>query len=167
MAFYSLAFDHSCTGTQAPAYHVAGAAAGAAGGSFRLVEVYVGGRDTSSTPYAFAINRPTVSGSTAAGTATPAPLDNYSGAAAFLAYGTQGLSVTYGTAPTPNTYDVLNFGFNSYGGQVRWAALPGAEVVAVATTNVAGTGSGANLLLGITRSANTATLSGHFIIEQR
>lgn len=168
MAFYSAAYDKAVSGTQTPAFHLAAAGAGAAGGSIRLVEVYVGGRDTSSTPFALAVNRPTASGAPTSAAGTAAPLDNNSGNHSFSLWGDRTSLVAYATtSPTPAASDVLNFGFNSYGGVVRWAALPGAEVVAVATATTAGTASGANLLLGIVRSANTGTLSGHFIIEQR
>lgn len=167
MAFYALTYDKDVIGSTSVGFHVACAGAGSAGGSIRLVEVMAGGRNSTSTPFALAVNRPSASGTPGSATCVPAPLDNNSGAASFSAWGTQSVAATYTTAPTLASQDVLNFGFNAYGGQVRWAALPGAEIVAVATATTAGTASGANLVLGHIRVGTSATLSGQFIIEQR
>ena len=169
MAFYALSFDKQLGGTTQPAYAVTGAGWPSAGSSFRLVELYYGGRDSSSTPTGVAVNRPSAPGTLNPATVTtPAPMDNNSGNAGFLAYGQPTIAVSYSAAPTYGAVDLLNFGFNSYGGVVRWAALPGAEIVCVATSSSTGTNSGANLILGAAKAgATNPTLSGHFIIEQR
>lgn len=169
MAFYAASFDRNTSGvTTTPLFHVACAGAGGAGGSVRVVEAYIAGQATTSSPIALGINRPTASGTPSTASTTAQALDNNSGNHSFWLYGDRASTpVAYTTAPTVAAGDVLNLAFNAYGGLVRWAALPGAEIVAVATATTAGTASGANLLLARQQAGSAAAVSGHFIIEQR
>lgn len=124
------------------------------GSVLKVYEFEMGGQASSSAVNIVVGNRPSANGSGAATNVVPEKLDPASVAAAFT-----NASTFASTQPTLSTNDVLSFGFNAFGGRVRWVAPPDSEVI------VGGQGAIANF--SFRSRSGTSTVNGHILVEER
>lgn len=128
-----------------------------AGSVIQVLELMLGGEQSASTPTRMVLNRPDSGGGavpTGARTAQTAEKTNPASGAASHFVDTAFAS----TQGTLATNDVLSWGFNAFGGVVRWVALPGEEIVV-------GTQGAIRYLIWRSRSG-TPTCSGHMVVEE-
>lgn len=131
-----------------------------AGSALSVFELSLQGGDSSSTFTRMVVNRPSAVGITiGANTQTPEKINPASVAAATSAMaGTSSAVSTWSTPPTLSTNDILVPAINTFGGEYRWVAMPGSEII------VGTQGAVANLSL---RSrSGTGALSGHVLFEE-
>ena len=158
MANYSLATSGVSLSTSLDLKTLVTTATGQ-GSVIRLYEVSIGGEASSSSVARLIVNRPGTAGVTIGGTVqTPEKINPASVAAAFSCAGTVSAVSAWGTQPVLSTNHVLVPIINAFGGVYRWQAIPDSEVV------VGTQGAVANLSF---RSASgTATISGHFLVNE-
>lgn len=125
-----------------------------------VLEIYMGGQATSSSPIIMLLSRDTTVGATNTyGTGQmDAPLD--ASTAALSAPPLTGN--TNSTAPQrSSSAHLLNLSFNAFGGIVRWVAAPGEEISTIGNTEPLGEVS----LSAFTGSTASAPIGAHMIYE--
>lgn len=152
MACYSYSIQGTALSTTTGLLTFQTAATGA-GSVININEIYLAGEAGSSTVARVCLNRPSAAPTGGATAQTAEKLNPASGAATHV------VATSYAsTQGTLSTNDVLEPGFNAFGGVIRWTALPGREVY-VGTQ-------GAVAYLILRSRSGTPTVSGHCVVEE-
>lgn len=158
MAKYGLSINAVAASTTQDLKTLVTTATGA-GSALMLLEASFQGGDSASTFTRLVINRPSAVGITiGANVMTPEKINPASVAAAFTVAGTTSALSSWATPPALSTNDVLVPAINTFGGEYRWVAMPGTEIV------VGTQGAVANL--SCRSRSGTGSISGHLIVEE-
>lgn len=158
MAKYALSINGVAVSTSQDTKTIITTATGA-GSVVNLYELSIQGEAGSSSVVRMVVNRPSAVGITiGANTQVPEKINPASGVATFTVAGTSAAVSTWTTPPTLSTNDVIVPLINAFGGEYRWVAVPGSEIV------VGGQGAIANL--SFRSRSGTPTLSGHLLTEE-
>lgn len=122
-----------------------------------VVEVYMGGLASSSAPAQMVFSRDSTVGVTLSGT-TNAALDP---ATAALAAPPVSFSTSTTKPQRSATLQILQLGFNAFGGVVRWAAIDPSENIVL----LGNTASFGELSLSSQSSGTPGLMSDHFVYE--
>lgn len=122
-----------------------------------VLEVYMGGLAAASAPAQMILARDSTIGVTALSGGTIAALDP---ATANLAANPVQFSTSTTKPARSNTLQMLNLGFNAFGGIVRWVAAPGEEIGMLGTAPSFG-----EISLSSASTGTPGLMTCHFIIE--
>jgi hypothetical protein len=158
MAKYGLSINNVTASTTQDLKTLVTNATGA-GSALLLHEASFQGGDSSSVFTRLVVNRPSAVGVTiGANTMVPEKFNPASVAAAFTVAGTTSAVSSWSTAPALSTNDVIVPAINTFGGEYRWVAMPGVEIV------VGTQGAVANL--SVRSRSGTGAISGHLVVEE-
>lgn len=158
MAKYGLSINAVAASTTQDIKTLVTTATGA-GSALLIHEVSFQGGDAASTFTRMVGNRPSAVGVTiGANTMTPEKFNPASATAAFTVAGTTSAVSSWGTPPALSTNDVIVPAINTFGGEYRWVAMPGVEIV------VGTQGAVANF--SFRSRSGTGSISGHIVVEE-
>jgi hypothetical protein len=122
-----------------------------------ILEVYMGGLASASAPAQMLLARDSLAGTTSLSGGTLTPLDP---ATAALAAPPVQFSTSTTKPQRSSTAQILDLGFNAFGGVVRWVAAPGQEIGILGNTQ-----SNGEISLSSASSGTPGLMSCHFIFE--